>query len=346
MSKHNVGVVGATGYAGAELVRLLTNHPEVNLKVITSRSQAGKRFSSIHPQFIGVVDMELQPTESIKDYELEIVFLALPHGASMAFVNEYGLDDFRIIDLSGDFRLNTTETYEEWYGMKHVAAEHIGKTAYGLPELFRKDIRNARLVANPGCYPTGTILALAPLLKLDLIQPNNITIDAKSGVTGAGASASEKTHFPSVFGNFSAYAIGTHRHTPEIQHTLQKYIGKEEPHVLFTPHLLPIDRGILATIYASPKKEINTAMLRELFVRFYGKEHFIRVMNEPPMVKHVRGSNYCDLYITHDERTNTIIAISTIDNLVKGAAGQAVQNMNIMLGFIERAGLEIMPLSP
>lgn len=346
MSKHKIGVVGATGYAGAELVRLLIHHPEVDLEVITSRSHAGELFSSVHPQFEGLVDTTLQPTKALKNYDLDLVFLALPHGVSMKFMNEYDTDDFRVIDLSGDFRLISADSYEKWYKMEHVSPSLIDEAAFGIPEFFRDDIRNADLVSNPGCYPSSAIFALAPLLANDLIEPKGITVDAKSGVTGSGASASKKTHFPEVFGNFSAYGLGNHRHTPEMEQALQRATRSERPQILFTPHLLPIDRGILATVYATPKKNINKNMLQETVARFYNKEHFIRTVGKPPKVKHVRGSNYCDLFVTYDERTNKIIAVSTIDNLMKGAAGQAVQNMNIMLGLIERSGLEITPLSP
>lgn len=346
MPKYKIGVVGATGYAGAELIRLLMHHSKVNLEVITSRSHAGEAFSTIHPQFKGLVDMDLQPVERLKDYKLDLVFLALPHGVSMKFINEFEPRNFRIIDLSGDFRLNSAESYEKWYKMKHEAPSEIGKAAFGLSELFRREIRNADLVANPGCYPSSGIFALAPLLKNDLIETDNIIVDAKSGVTGAGASASKKTHFPEVFGNFSAYGLGNHRHTPEMEQALQRYTGNGRPQILFTPHLLPIDRGILATIYATPKKAVTEELLRETVGRFYEKEHFIRVVDTPPKVKHVRGSNFCDLFVTYNERTNKVIMVSTIDNLMKGAAGQAVQNMNIMLGLIERSGLEITPLSP
>lgn len=346
MSKYKVGVVGATGYAGAELVRLLTHHPNVNLEVITSRSYEGESFTTVHRHFEGIADLELQSTEKLNEYDLDLLFLALPHGVSMEFIRDLEDQSFRIVDLSGDFRLKSAESYEKWYKMDHQAPDMIDNAAFGLPELFRHEIRNADLVANPGCYPSSGIFALAPLLKSDLIELDGITVDAKSGVTGAGASASKKTHFPEVFGNFSAYGLRNHRHTPEMEQALARYTGQGSPHILFTPHLLPIDRGILATVYAKPKQTVTETQLHDTVAHFYEKEHFIRVVDTPPQVKHVRGSNFCDLYVTYDERTDRIIAISTIDNLMKGAAGQAVQNMNIMLGFIERSGLDIAPLSP
>jgi len=346
MPKHNVGIVGATGYTGSELVRLLINHPKVNLEIITSESKAGKSFSEINPQFTGRIDMTLEPLENLKNHELDLVFLALPHGVSMSFIKEWGLDHFRIIDLSGDFRLDTAKEYKLWYKKEHALPDFIDQAAFGLPELFRDQIRNAQLVANPGCYPTSAILALAPLLKNEVIDPGQIVVDSKSGVTGAGATAKQKTHFPEVFGNFSAYGLLNHRHTPEIQQNLERYTGKKTE-VLFTPHLIPIDRGILTTTYSTPRKEIKSRVyLGEWYYSFYEKEYFIRVKDSPPNVKHVRGSNFCDIHVTYDERTDKIVTISTIDNLVKGAAGQAVQNMNVMFGFIERTGLEISPLSP
>lgn len=345
MAKRKIGIVGATGYTGSELVRLLIDHPEVSIEVITSESKAGKAFSEINPHFNGRTDLVLEPLENLGDYDLDLVFLALPHGVSMNFVDGWNPDDFRLIDLSGDFRLASADQYKQWYKKKHIASEKITDAVFGLPELFRDQIRNARLVANPGCYPTSAILALAPLLKNDVIQSNQIVVDSKSGVTGAGAKAKQKTHFPEVFGNFSAYGLRNHRHTPEIQQTLQEYTG-HETEVIFTPHLIPIDRGILTTTYTTPKKDIDKEFLSEWYYSFYEKEYFIRVVDHPPNVKHVRGSNYCDIHVTYDKRTNKIITVSTIDNLVKGAAGQAVQNMNLMFSFIERTGLEISPLSP
>lgn len=345
MAKYNVGVVGATGYTGSELIRLLLEHTDISLKVVTSRSRAGEKFTNVYPHFEGLTNIELEPVEKIPEYELDLVFLALPHGASMDFVKKFGTDDFKIIDLSGDFRLSNKERYEKWYKKDHVAEEYIDQAIYGLPELYRDQIRNTRLVANPGCYPTSAILGLAPLLKNDYIDPNRIVIDAKSGVTGAGASPKSTTHFPDVFGNFSAYGLLNHRHTPEIQDTLDDY-NNVQTEILFTPHLLPIDRGILSTIYSKPSRALDAKLIREVYLNFYEKEHFVRVVDIPPSVKNVRGSNFCDVYATYDERTQRIITISAIDNLVKGAAGQAVQNMNLMFGLIERTGLKIPPLNP
>jgi N-acetyl-gamma-glutamyl-phosphate reductase len=346
MAKYKVGVLGGTGYAGVELIRLLLGHPEVSLEIITSRSKSGEPFSSVRPHFRGLTDLDLQPVENVEKYDLDILFMALPHGVSMDQIKNYDLDECRVIDLSGDFRLNSAESYEKWYGQDHTASDLIDQAAFGLPELFRNQIRNARLVSNPGCYPTPAIIALAPLFKNELVEPGSITVDAKSGVTGAGAKVSEKTHFPEVFGNFSAYGLRNHRHTPEIQQAVQSYAQGPMPNILFSPHLLPVDRGILETIYAVPSGDISEDLVQETLSRFYEKERFIRVLDHPPMLKNIRGSNYCDIYGTYDERTNKIIIISTIDNLMKGASGQAIQNMNIMFGLLEYSGLSITPLYP
>lgn len=345
MPKHKIGIVGATGYTGSELVRLLTYHPDVTIEIVTSESHKGKKISDIHPHLYGLSDISLQSVKDIDKTDLDLVFLALPHGVSMNFVKEHGLDKFITIDLSGDFRFSSKGVYEEWYNKKHIASEYFDRAVYGLPEMMRNKIRNARLVGNPGCYPTSAILALAPLIKHSVINPTGIVIDSKSGVTGAGAKAKPGTHFPDLFGNFSAYSLLNHRHSPEIENTLQNYSGYSAE-VLFTPHLLPIDRGILTTTYSTPKKDVSTGMVQELFSSVYDKEHFIRVTDQPPSVKHIRGSNYCDIYAAYDSRTNKIVTVSTIDNLVKGAAGQAIQNMNIIFGLIETTGLKQIPLSP
>lgn len=341
----NVAIVGATGYTGVELIRILNNHPDVNIVAITSETNAGKLFSDIHPQFFGLVDTEIIKIENLDDFDIDLVFLALPHGISMKFVHDYGHKKYKIIDLSGDYRFNSVSMYKKWYNQNHLTPSMLSKFVYGLPELFRDKIRRANLVSNPGCYPTSAILALAPLLKNDIISPKDIIVDSKSGVTGAGAKATSRTHFPEVFGNFSAYGLLNHRHLPEMEIALKEY-SKKELKLIFTPHLLPIDRGILTTTYSISKQIVSEEILQELYSSFYFKEQFVRITEKPPSVKSVRGSNYCDIFVTYDEHTNRVITISVIDNLVKGAAGQAVQNMNIMFNFLENSGLNYVPLSP
>lgn len=345
MSEIKAGIVGATGYTGSELVRLLAQHPNVTIEFVTSESYKGQKISTVHPHLLHTVDITLISADEMDRYEPDVVFLALPHGVSMDYVKKLSDRDFSIIDLSGDFRFKDSGMYEKWYHKSHSAKDLIEDAAYGMPELFRDDIRNARLVANPGCYPTSAILALAPLIKHNFINPTSIIVDSKSGVTGAGAKPKKGLHFPNVFGNFSAYSLKSHRHTPEIEATLTAHSGFSTE-ILFTPHLLPIDRGILTTTYSTPKKRVTAEMVEELYHSVYEKEHFVRVFDEPPSLKNIRGSNYCDIYATYDERTNRIITVSIIDNLVKGAAGQAVQNMNIMFGLIESSGLKHIPLSP
>ncbi len=341
----NVAIVGATGYTGVELIRILNNHPDVNIVALTSETHAGKPFSDIYPQYFGLVDTEIQKIEDLNKYTIDLVFLALPHGVSMKFVHDYGYKKYKIIDLSGDFRFNSASVYKKWYNKNHLTPGILSKFVYGLPELFRDQIRRANLVSNPGCYPTSAILTLAPLLKNNIISPKDIIVDSKSGVTGAGAKATNRTHFPEVFGNFSAYSLLNHRHKPEMQKALKDY-AKREVNLLFTPHLLPIDRGILTTTYSLSDQIVSEEILQELFSTFYFKEQFIRIIGKPPSVKNVRGSNYCDIFVTYDKGTNRVITVSVIDNLVKGAAGQAIQNMNIMFNFLENSGLNYVPLNP
>ncbi len=341
----NAGIIGATGYTGSEVTRILTQHNKVNLSMITSRSFKGKKISDIHPYLEDICDLKLS-NPSMKDIkELDVVFLALPHGVSMKFVREIGLDGPRIIDLSGDFRLKNKQTYEQWYKMNHEFPDVIEKAVYGLPELFRKDIADAQLIANPGCYPTSAILALAPALKKDLIDISSILVDSKSGVTGAGAKPSETTHFPRANEDFRAYKIGKHRHTPEIEEILTEKTGKKI-NVLFTPHLVPLNRGILTTVYGKAKNEVSEKNLLNAYQSFYNHEPFVRIRKHPPTVQSVRGSNYCDVFPLKNDRTNQVVLLSAIDNLVKGAAGQAVQNMNIMFDFDETQGIAHIPLSP
>ncbi|MEZ5059127.1 MAG: N-acetyl-gamma-glutamyl-phosphate reductase [Saprospiraceae bacterium] len=340
-----VAIVGATGYTGSELVSILYRHPEVEISLITSNSRAGEKFSDIHPQFLGYCDMVLQPAEAVDNHELDVCFLALPHRISMEFVEKWKDRNFKIIDLSGDFRLGNAKVYEKWYQKEHVIPEMVPKVPYGLPELYRENLKGAKVIANPGCYPTTTILGLAPLLQAGIVEEKSIIVDAKSGTTGAGVKASATTHFSNVNDNFKAYGLKTHRHTVEIEENLTNAGGKEVT-VQFTPHLLPVDRGILATSYATPKGSMTEKKLQDLYHTFYKDEHFIRVRDTAPEIKYVRGTNMCDVYPTYDERTNRIIVISVIDNLIKGAAGQAVQNMNIALNLKETLGLEVSPVKP
>lgn len=344
MSKKKAGIIGATGYTGSELVRILIHHPEVEITAITSESRKGEQFSAVHPFFRGLIDQELVSIKDIDDMDLDVVFLALPHGVSMDFVKEHAAKPYVIIDLSGDFRLDGPEVYKEWYNKEHVFAEGFQQAAYGLPELFREDIKGKRLVANPGCYPTSAILGLAPLVDRDMIE-SNVIVDSKSGTTGAGVKAKTATHFPNVNDNFRAYSVKSHRHTIEIEGTLGS-MADAELTVQFTPHLLPVDRGIVSTIYAKPKPGADTTDIAGVFRAAYADEPFVRLTDQPPAIKDVRGTNYCDIYCTYDERTNNFIVISAIDNLVKGAAGQAVQNMNLLFGWNETTGLGHIPMNP
>lgn len=343
--KKNIGIIGATGYTGSELVRILKNHPETDIKVITSESHRGELFSDIHPHFQGIADHPLVSADEIGDYDLDLVFLALPHGVSMDYVKKFRSAGFKIVDLSGDFRLSSPAVYEAWYGKTHVFPEGFEKVAYGLPELYRDSIQEASLVANPGCYPTSAILGTAPLADAQLIDTTAVIVDSKSGVTGAGIKAKPTTHYSNVSDNFKAYALKNHRHTVEIEENLAE-VGDGTATVQFTPHLLPVDRGILSTIYTQPVTEVSEQQLQEVYSDFYAGEPFVRLRKSPPSIKEVRGSNFCDIYVTYDERTDRIITIAVIDNLVKGAAGQAVHNMNLMFGMEETTGFLAVPLSP
>lgn len=345
MAKKKVAIVGATGYTGSELVRILINHEEVEIVAITSESRKGEKFSDVHPQFQDIFEPTLVGIDDIMNYELDLVFLALPHGVSMDFVKEHHDKPFKIIDLSGDFRLSSKDIYEAWYKKDHSYEQGFQEAVFGMPELFRKRIAAAKLVANPGCFPTSSILALAPLLKQGIIEKNQVIVDSKTGVTGAGIKSKPNTHFPNVNDNFSAYGIKTHRHTIEIQEIINLYAGTDAS-VLFTPHLLPVDRGILSTCYTKPSREVSEEEIRTIYKDYYASEPFVRLRDTLPNLKQVRGTNFADIFATFDGRTNTIISIAVIDNLVKGAAGQAVQNMNIMLGFKENTGLNQSPLQP
>ncbi len=340
-----VGIIGATGYTGMELLRILDGHPQAEVVALSSESQKGRPISEIHPQFRGRIDLELVGKDDIDEKDLDVLFLGLPHGVSMDFVKERGTEHCPIIDLSGDFRLDDADVYMDWYGQAHNDPDRLKKAVYGLPELFGEEIPGADLIGNPGCYPTASILPLAPLVRSGLVKTQNIIVDAKSGVTGAGAKPKLNTHFPNVNDNFSIYGLKRHRHTPEIQNALHRFSDRDVE-LLFTPHLLPVDRGILTTAYAEPEQDLSDKELQELYQRYYGEAPFVRVLDQAPQLKNVTGSNYCDVFATYDDRTGRIIAIAVIDNLVKGAAGQAVQNMNLRFGLQETEGLLQLPLIP
>jgi N-acetyl-gamma-glutamyl-phosphate reductase len=343
--KLKVAIVGASGFTGSELARVLLQHPEISIAMITSESHAGKPFSALHPQFFGRLDIPLVKADEVENETINVIFLALPHGVSMDFVARWKDIGAKIIDLSGDFRLSTKEVYETWYNKKHNFPEGFESAVYGLPELYAEQIKTANLVANPGCFPTASILSLAPLFAKKIIDEKSVIFDAKSGLTGAGIKASATTHFSNVNENFKAYGIAGHRHTIEIEEQLGKLSGNQTA-VQFTPHLLPVDRGILVTAYAKVKGEMDQNKLTEIYRDFYQNQPFVRLRNEAPGIKDVRGSNFCDIFPVWDERTERVIVISAIDNLLKGAAGQAVHNMNLMFGFDENEGLGQVPLKP
>ncbi len=339
-------VLGATGYTGTELVRLLSTHPKIEVAYVTSESHAGLKISDVHPQFSGRVDLTLQHID-IRQIpgSLDLVFCALPHGKSAEAVSALLKKELRVIDLSADYRLKNAELYREWYAMEHPHTELLKSAVYGLPELYAGEISGARFIANPGCYPTSILLALAPLLKNRLADPGNIIIDAKSGVSGAGRAPKQPFHFPDCTENFKAYRVVSHQHTPEIEQELGR-IAASELKVTFTPHLVPMIRGILSTIYLQPDRSVSEKELCSVYEEFYSSSPFVRVLDAPalPETRFVRGSNYCDLALRLDSRTNRLIIISAIDNLVKGASGQAVQNMNLMLGLPEETGLGQLPI--
>lgn len=343
----DVGIIGASGYTGAELARILSNHPEVRISVATSRQYAGKKLTEVYPHLAGKTDIICE-NNSIGELvdRADVFFTAVPHRTAMEIIPSLLTGSKKIVDLSADFRIKDPAVYEEWY-QPHTSPEYIEKAVYGLPELYREQITSTRLVANPGCYPTSIILGLTPLLENGAIEPQSIIIDSKSGTSGAGRAASVSTLYCEVADGFRPYKIAEHRHTPEIEQELS-ILSNTNMKVSFTPHLLPISRGILSTIYATLKGTITAEMIHEMYHDRYGSEPFVRMVNQPsiPATQFVRGSNFCDIGFKIDPRTNRIVVISTIDNIVKGASGQAVQNMNLMFGFEETAGLEGSPFFP
>ncbi len=344
----NVAIIGASGYTGVELARILCNHPDVTLTAATSRQYAGQALSQVFPNLRKKTNLicENLTTEELCA-KADFIFTAVPHKTAMDIVPQLLAAGKKVVDLSADFRLRDVTVYEEWY-QKHSAADLLKEAVYGLPELYREHIRTSRLIANPGCYPTSIILALAPLLKAGVIDPRSIIADSKSGTSGAGRTAQVGSLFCEVTDGFRAYKVGgTHRHTPEIEQEINTFL-QEPVRISFTPHLLPISRGILSTIYAQLKPEVQQTDITQLYEKMYSQEPFIRILPEDtfPATQYVRGSNFCDIGFKIDNRTGRIIILSTIDNIVKGAAGQAVQNMNLMCGFAETAGLESAPFFP
>ncbi|MGH7884426.1 MAG: N-acetyl-gamma-glutamyl-phosphate reductase [Thermodesulfobacteriota bacterium] len=346
MHKFNVSIIGASGYTGSELVRLLYQHPNININHATASKHAEKEISEVFPHFNKIIDLQLKNLDSSNIPEdTDFVFTALPHGTSGEVMSEIFKQNFKIIDLGADFRLNL-QNYKQWYG-NHPCPELLDNAVYGISELNKEKIADAKLIANPGCYPTSSILPLAPLLKHKIIHEDNIIIDSKSGVSGAGRSPSLDTHFSEVNEGFKAYKVGEHRHQPEIEQQLSDYTGYDV-NVTFTPHLIPINRGILSTIYVNLKQNFSTSDMIELLSDFYKDSYFIRIYPEGkyPNTSYVRGSNFCDIGIRANPENKTAIIVSAIDNLVKGASGQAIQNMNIMLGLPETTGINNLPLYP
>ena len=347
------GIIGATGYAGNEIVRLLLGHKDVEIAWYGSRSYIDQKYSDVYQNFFKLVDAKCMDDnmEALAD-EVDVIFTATPQGLCASLINEGILSKAKVIDLSADFRIKDVKKYEKWYGIEHKAPQFIDEAVYGLCEINREDIKKARLIANPGCYPTCSTLSIYPLIKEGLIDPSTIIIDAKSGTSGAGRGAKVANLFCEVNENMKAYGVASHRHTPEIEEQLG-YAGNCQVTINFTPHLVPMNRGILATEYATLKRKPDGTLptyeeVKAVYDKYYANEKFVRVLDKGscPETKWVEGSNYVDINFVIDERTGRIIMMGALDNLVKGAAGQAVQNMNLLFGLPESEGLELVPCFP
>ena len=342
------GIIGATGYAGGELVRLLLGHKEAEIVWYGSRSYVDQSYASIYQNMFQIVDANcMDDNMEALAAQADVIFTATPQGLCASLINENILSGTKVIDLSADFRLKDVNVYEKWYKLHHPAPQYIGEAVYGLCEINREHIRGARLIANPGCYPTCSTLSIYPLVKEGLIDPSTIIIDAKSGTSGAGRGAKTDNLFCEVNENMKAYGVAGHRHTPEIEEQLSYAAGA--PVLLnFTPHLVPMNRGILITAYASLKKEVTYEEVKAVYDHYYENERFVRVLPQDvcPQTKWVEGSNYVDVNFKLDPRTKRVIMMGAMDNLVKGAAGQAVQNMNLLFGLDEAEGLRQVPMFP
>ena len=343
-----VGIIGATGYAGGELVRILMGHKEAEIVWYGSRSYINQKYADVYRNMFQIVDAKCMDDniEALAD-QVDVIFTATPQGFLASVINENILGKTKIIDLSADFRIKDVKVYEKWYGIEHKSPQFIEEAVYGLCEVNRDKVKGARLIANPGCYTTCSILTAYPLAKEGIIDMRTLIVDAKSGTSGAGRGAKVPNLFCEVNENMKAYGVASHRHTPEIEEQLG-YASGENVTISFTPHLVPMNRGILATEYATLKKDVTGEEVKAIYDKYYADEKFVRVLGEGvcPETKWVEGSNYVDIGFKLDPRTNRIVMMGAIDNLVKGAAGQAVQNMNLLFGLPESEGLELVPMFP
>ncbi|MFD2654964.1 N-acetyl-gamma-glutamyl-phosphate reductase [Gracilibacillus thailandensis] len=344
----DVAIIGGTGYGAIELLRFLHNHPYVQVKKVISHSNSGTELAEVYPHVVDIIDIKMADLNiDALAQEVELVFFATPSNVSKNVIPALVDKGVRCIDLSGDFRLRDGKQYQTYYGEEIASQEYIEKAVYGLPEVNKEAIKQASILANPGCYPTATTLGLIPAIEKELVDRSSIIIDAKTGVSGAGRSLSLNVHFSEMNENFKAYKIGVHKHIPEIEQMLSER-ANEDMQVIFTPHIVPMTRGIMSTIYVDMKDNYSTKQLVDTYQTYYQDHPFIRVRKEGvfPSTKEVYGSNYCDIGLYADERTGKLIIVSVIDNLVKGASGQAVQNMNIMYGWEEATGLDQLPIYP
>ena len=342
------GIMGATGYAGGELARLLLQRDDVEITWYGSKSYVDQKYASVFKNMVQFVDDACMDDnmEALAE-QADVIFTATPQGFCSSLMNEAVLSKAKVIDLSADYRIKDVAVYEEWYNIEHKTPEYIQEAVYGLPEINREKIKDARLIANPGCYPTCSFLSVYPLVKEGLIDPNTVIIDAKSGTSGAGRGAKVDNLYCEVNESIKAYGVGVHRHTPEIEEQLSLAAGKPVT-ISFTPHLVPMNRGILVTAYGTLLKSVTYEEVKAIYDKYYENEYFVRVLgrDEAPQTKWVEGSNFVDVNFKIDPRTNRVVMMGAMDNLVKGAAGQAIQNMNIMFGLPENQGLKLVPMFP
>lgn len=342
------GMIGSTGYAGGELARLLLQRDDVEILWYGSRSYVGQKYASVYPNLFKIVDENCQD-DAIKELadQVDVIFTATPQGLCASLIDEEILSKVKVIDLSADFRIKDQAVYEKWYKLEHKSPQFLDEAVYGLPEVNREKVKTARLIANPGCFPTCSFLAVYPMVKEGLIDPNTLIIDAKSGTSGAGRGAKTDNLYCEVNESIKAYGVGSHRHTPEIEEQLS-YAAGQPVTISFTPHLVPMNRGILVTAYASLNGTVTEEEARAVYEKYYQNEYFVRLL-EPgavPQTRWVEGSNFADVNFKIDPRTNRVVMMGAIDNMVKGAAGQAIQNMNLMFGLPEQTGLRQLPMFP